>query len=392
MDNKTICEFVNSKDIRSHLEDIGYQFSSAEAAWLVDKCDHITLEERHAAWQDIIGTMPDCALVSGHWKLRQDIISEMSGSEREQGHFKNEKNKIYDSLHGVLQKVIARNSQILAEFYSNSGNAIYQYAINYRDSDVFNDYDDSPLFSEYENCLNAVKKELAGNSYEDYDIDDDDDDDGNDDYDGDDNDGDNNSGNDGGAEEREKILYVTIRKNYIDNPKANISIKLNENYEVTSISKEDTQDEEESFLQEVFDDLWLSFPAPFKKGDIVWHKNRRCEAGPLVVFGTTPIRSAEDGYKGYDSSDMNVWGYFQRDDGKLFYEVTGNYMDFEYYPEEKLVGKKRILKALSNFLYGKIEIDLFSEAYQYILLEEYLKDNKPYTYTDEALRLAGLTD
>ena len=361
MDNKKICGFVNSKDISSHLADIGYQFSSAEAAWLVANCDHITLAERHDAWQDISETMPDCALESGQWKLRQDIIKATPDSEREPECCKNEKNKIYDSLHGILQKLIEIDQKHLAEFYDNGGKAIYQYAINYRDSNAFNDYDDSPLFSEYENCLNAVKKELAGNCEED------------------------------GGEESENIWFISIRKNYIDNQLANISVKLNANCEVISICNEHPQDEE-PIPQDIFDDLWFSFPAPFKKGDIVWHKNRRCEAGPLVVFGTTPIRSAEDGYKGYDSSDMNVWGYFQHDDGTLYYEVTDNYMDFEYYPKEKLVGKKRILKALSNFLYGNIEIDLFSDAYQHILLEEHLKDTKPYTYSDEGLRLAGLID
>ncbi len=344
MDNKTICEFVNSKDIRSHLADIGYQFSSAEAAWLVDKCDHITLEERHAAWQDIIGTMPDCAL---------DV-----------GHRKNAKGGKNNSLHGILQKLIEIDQKHLADFYDNGGNAVYQYAINYRDINQLNYFDDSPLFSEYEHCLNDVKEELIRNSERDKRF----------------------------GEKEEEIRFISIRKNYIENHIANLTLKLNADCKVISVRNDYVPDEEVFRLQNMLDDLWFCIPAPFKKGDIVWHKNRKCEAGPLVVKSITPDWCAEDGFEGTDSSDMNVCGYFQQDNGKLFYEVTENYMDFEYYPEEKLVGKRRILKALSNFLYGKIDVDLFCEAYQHILLEEYLKENSLFYYIEEKQRLAGLID
>ena len=47
-------------------------------------------------------------------------------------------------------------------------------------------------------------------------------------------------------------------------------------------------------------------------------------------------------------------------------EVTWNYMDFKYFPEEQLTGKKRILKALSNLLKEKIDIELFTKAYHLI--------------------------
>lgn len=33
-----ILRFVNSKDIRKHLETIGYEFNSLETAWLIYQC------------------------------------------------------------------------------------------------------------------------------------------------------------------------------------------------------------------------------------------------------------------------------------------------------------------------------------------------------------------
>ena len=167
---------------------------------------------------------------------------------------------------------------------------------------------------------------------------------------------------------------------------------FNSNCDVTSLARGVSRNDEEGNLEYVFDDMWFCIPAPFKKGDIVWQRNRIVEAGPLVVEGITPDRYAETGHRGADSSDMNVWGYFQSYDGGIFYEVTFNYIDFEYYPEEMLIGKKRILKALSNYLKGKIDIELFSTAYQRILLEEQLKDTMPNCFTDEGLRLAGIIE
>ena len=52
-----VLKFVNSKDIRKHLQDIGYECSPLEAAWLIYQCRSATVEEKHAAWDDLIETM-----------------------------------------------------------------------------------------------------------------------------------------------------------------------------------------------------------------------------------------------------------------------------------------------------------------------------------------------
>ncbi|MBO4396506.1 MAG: hypothetical protein J5819_09200 [Eubacterium sp.] len=57
MTNTEICEYVNSKDIRQHLMEIGYEFSSIEAAWLVYQCESKTLEGKWEVWEDIIRSM-----------------------------------------------------------------------------------------------------------------------------------------------------------------------------------------------------------------------------------------------------------------------------------------------------------------------------------------------
>ena len=57
-----IYNFINSRDIAKHLKDIDYQFSTLECAWLVWQSRKHTLKQKHASWQEIIDTMPDCSV------------------------------------------------------------------------------------------------------------------------------------------------------------------------------------------------------------------------------------------------------------------------------------------------------------------------------------------
>lgn len=50
-------------------------------AWLIWKCEHITLKEKQDAWQDIIDTLPDCPVdcsfqkISSLHKFLKDTIT-----------------------------------------------------------------------------------------------------------------------------------------------------------------------------------------------------------------------------------------------------------------------------------------------------------------------------
>lgn len=71
-------------------------------------------------------------------------------------------------------------------------------------------------------------------------------------------------------------------------------------------------------------------------------------------------------------------------------DEISDYMDYEYYPTEKLTGNRRILLALSNFMKGKIDISLFVKAYHQIMLEESAIKQMPGEFSKEGLILAGL--
>ena len=69
-----ILRFVNSKDIREHLRNIGYEFNSLEAAWLIYQCRDATIDEKHKAWNELIEKMPDCPIVERLNTVPQDSL------------------------------------------------------------------------------------------------------------------------------------------------------------------------------------------------------------------------------------------------------------------------------------------------------------------------------
>lgn len=92
-----------------------------------------------------------------------------------------------------------------------------------------------------------------------------------------------------------------------------------------------------------------------------------------------------------DESDMTAHGYFQWEDGSVYWECMHHYLDLEYYREEPQ-GVRRILQAFSVFEKEEIGSDLLAIAYHTIMEEERIKREKKQLacFTDEGLRLAGL--
>lgn len=329
MNNQEICRFVNSKDIKQHLLATDYNFTTAEAAWLVYQCVDTTLSKKIEAWKDIIKTMPDGSIDSPHF------------------------DKPYESIHKVISDFIKLKQKASDLFYIERPTSFYQYTLVYNDGSK--DYDDSMLYSSFENCFKQLQKDL---SQEDEDV-------------------------------TGEIRWAEIGCCYT------ITTKYNHNCQIMDIIIPADYGVLDWNLLDFFNDLWFHFPTPFKKGDILYnprsHRQGFC-AGPIVMTGITPLKYDEDGRSHTDSSDMNVWGYFQDEEtGTVYQEITFNYMDYEYFPEEKLTGKKRILKALSNLLKDEISLELFIKAYHLIILEETRNDLMPRGwFTDEGMKLAGI--
>lgn len=135
MSNHEICRFVNSKDIRKHLEDINYTFTTAEAAWLVNQCRDATLKEKEDAWRKIIETMPDQSIDSVHF------------------------GKPYESIHKVISDYIKMKKRVYEMFLTETPTSFYQYTLVYEDG--YKEYDQSLLYSSYEKCFSDMSQILS---------------------------------------------------------------------------------------------------------------------------------------------------------------------------------------------------------------------------------------
>lgn len=195
--------------------------------------------------------------------------------------------------------------------------------------------------------------------------------------------------------EYDDTISFRITKKYFDKRKEKIFADYNvENKKAILV---DISESNKIFLD--INQIFLNIPTPFKKGDILISNNSTmCSYGEsndifvleyLCTWRKNLARYLADG--NYDSSDMIGYGYFfiNDDTTEFVRDHKWNYDSFEYYDGE-LTGRDRILKDISSFVKGKIELELFIHAYDFYKTE--FKNNMPNFYTDEGLKLAGMTD
>ena len=130
--NVDVYRFINSRDIRDYLKSINYQFTSIEAAWLIDQCRELTLQEKHAAWQELIDTMPDCPIAKRRWTAA------------------------CPSLHAFLREYMRFQDDLVAELYSRKENEIYAGKIwRPQKEEIY-------PFSSVEKCLAECRDDFDG--------------------------------------------------------------------------------------------------------------------------------------------------------------------------------------------------------------------------------------
>ena len=98
-------KFINSKDVRKYMEELHYQFSILEAAFVIYHSKQVTLQEKIDAWLELTDTMPDCSIT------------------RQRGRF------CIESLHEYLKCYIEFQKQSLEAFYDHKS-CVYCYEIH----------------------------------------------------------------------------------------------------------------------------------------------------------------------------------------------------------------------------------------------------------------------
>ncbi len=134
-----IFKYINSKDIRDHLKQIGYTFSSLEAAWLIWQCRDLTIKEKHRAWDELIDTMPDCEIPE-----RLNTCAQKS-------------------LHGFLRRYMEIEDRLIRSFYDEKiplsatvdTQCVYRFELKYDTS--YEPY--LGIYTVFDALLNAMKQE-----------------------------------------------------------------------------------------------------------------------------------------------------------------------------------------------------------------------------------------
>lgn len=327
-----IFRFINSKDIREHLRNVGYEFNSLETAWLIYQCRDATVDEKHSAWNELIEKMPDCPIAERLNTVQQD------------------------SLHTFLKQYMELENRYINEFCDEkyAGNKPFVYKFRYirKDGSAF---DWETVFSRFDAVYESIMEpqdDVISIQCTRMQID---------------------------TLNSWQIAYLTPSFDFLCIDPGRID-----------------SDSERDLFWGVFDGLWFDFPTPFKKGDIVWNPNAPdgiC-SGPFVITGICldgiEGDKAKDNLREIgDSSDMCADGFFLNEDGSIYGECMSNYMDLEFYDKE-LTGSKRTLIALSNFLKGEIDPALFACAYHQIITDGYAENSIPLGYLDSGMILAGL--
>ncbi len=305
-----IFEFINSEAIGSYLKSIDYKFDSLKMAFIVWQDKTHTLKQKHLAYEYIISRMNDYIITDKAW--------------------------IYGTLHQMLTRYMEVENKIISAFMKREKNSVYSYEEVYEDMSthknerVFSDYEDiKNHFTQYEEC---------------------------------------------------RVCYYEITKKWTDGVRnGHISVKFSSDGEILQISEKNCSFIGDSHILSAFEGMWFYFPTPFEKGDIVYVKNKgyACsDINPFVLDGICydvwDGKTAEIKEEYGNASDMIAFGYFQDENGEICMDCMNDYMSLEYYPQ-KLTGKQRILKVISNYLNAKIDIVLLLNSYHTILLEEKIK-------------------
>ncbi len=352
--------FINSKDIRKHLEDLKYEFNALEAAWLIYQCKDTTLKQRHKSWNWIIENMSDMAVPERSMCIYRE------------------------SLHETLRQYIAMEDDLIGKFCSEE-EGVFTLGRYCDGGTLYDDGWSEAVFFNLDECINKIKEDF---------------------------------------EECEETKQESIDDpsygrfwdsncpavvRHFKNEKYRIQVSYDQDCEVRRVFMfgplKNIKADYLNLMSMFFEGLWFDFPTPFKKGDIVHMINDDAEEsyayafcrGAFVLEDILSQNLEEEREKPHwvreqgDTTDMTAYGIFLQEDGTIYRECTNNYMDLEYY-HGPYKGIRRILKPLSNFVKGEIELELFLYAYRIIVLEQKTEEiRKEFGwYTYEGMRLAGL--
>ena len=307
------------------MEELHYQFSILEAAFVIYHSTQVTLQEKMDAWLELTDTMPDCSIT------------------RQRGRF------CIESLHEYLKCYIEFQKQSLEAFY-NHKSCVYCYEIHeisQKEASYFGWSGlQEPFFGDYKSCLqHCIQNEFTKNKENDVVID------------------------------KICILKCPINKYSEQIQKRSGSIILNRNLDILEVDTNECSEDYDLFLE----GLCFDFPTPFRRGDILTTyegtNNRPFVLSYIATWGSKemmekgfqehecPVRNTWNDYdksvKGKiccgDYTNMQAFGTVLTNEMDLYWDsFLGMSIDLEYF-QKPLENYERQLQLVS--LYEKRELD-----------------------------------
>lgn len=347
-----IYTFFNSEDVARHCQKIGHSFTSLQSAYLIDHSFRHTLVEKHRAFRWVMEHMPDEEMLFG---------TESWAAVRER--------RKPETLHCFLEKYMRLQNQCLDDFFDVSESCVYDCSVYESVCDSAREYGNERKWSEQEGYYRTAEEALDAACAD--------------------------------RDREDRNERIRVCKHSMDKTQRCISVIFDFQKAVTEIEYDSGMSDEESDLMIRLNEICFECPVPFQKGDIVCASPASYAAdGPFVFLKVWYEGKTAEEIRKYlksaDSSDMTAEGYFQDGwygfKGQIYWECMHDYLSLEYY-RGNLNGRKRILKAVSNFLKGELDLDHVLNAYQIILNEENADNFRNLlNITREGLCLAGLRD
>jgi hypothetical protein len=311
-----ILKYVNSKDVREYLRSVEYKFSAAEAAWIVNRSVGLSLNEKIAAWNEIMNTMPDCRLESPY------------------------NGEIVESFYSLLKAYVDLKNAYLEDFRKCDDKEYYEYCFKRENRfHTLNRFFLGP-YNSCDDCLLSIRKDI---------------------------------------ETGKSIIGYSIRKSKLGTHEQ-MFCEYSYEGKLLDIEGHDLKgyDKEEYYrILHLFSNMWPDIPVPYKKGDLLRYVSRKCQDDEKLTVMNDLKTKYKDNVDIFGDEDKvkHLFGYCQTDIGSLCEKSTwGHYIDYEYCPEESLKGKQRILVSLSHYLKGSIPLECFVNDYHLIMLKGQMED------------------
>ena len=337
---KDVYDLINSKTIGDYCREIGHKFNTEELAVLIFRNKRMSVDEKIKEYNNLIKNYPD-----------MEVIERINCDH-------------YDSVKDMIKEEITRLETLRKKLVEDEQDVVYSYNYYCNCNEKIvkgkgNEFID--IYKTYDEVSKILNKEIKDDK------------------------------------DKEIVSFIitkrSISKQYQYSIRAEYLLDENGKIKMVNICKVG------EWLN--ISNICLNIPTPFKEGDIlVANSKTPFSEGYVLEYDRFPfvleyLITWNDNFstrlsKGnFDSSDMQGPGDYVSEDGSICYDNIFDYDSWEYFDGE-LKGKDRILKAISSLKKGKIDINLFINAYEEIKKDNIITDVD--YFTDEGLEFAGFSD